>query len=86
MVESIKWLFYLSHLVVSCHQVLNCLSIYGGYLLDVCALLLINVHMIAFSYKTQSGHSYIAIAVAMVCYKYVRHSVNAGTWSDSACS
>lgn len=38
MVESTK--SYLSHLVVSCHQMLNCLSIYGGYLLNVCALLL----------------------------------------------
>lgn len=32
---------YLSHLVVSCHQVLNCLPIYGGYLLDVRAFLLL---------------------------------------------
>lgn len=32
---------YLSYLVVSCHQVLNCLSIYGGYLLNICAFLLI---------------------------------------------
>lgn len=32
---------YLSHLVVSCHQVLNCLAVHGGYLLDVCAFLLV---------------------------------------------
>lgn len=36
---------YLSYLVVSRHQVLNCLSIYGGYLLDVRTFLLLSAHM-----------------------------------------
>lgn len=36
---------YLSHLVVSCHQVLNCLSIYSGYLLNVCAFFLLKIHI-----------------------------------------
>ena len=44
----------LCHLVVSCHQVLNCLSIYGGYLLNVCALLLQNANINAFSYNVRS--------------------------------
>lgn len=47
---------YLRHLVVSCHQVLNCLSIYGGDLLDVRAFLLINVHINALVIKCVSGY------------------------------
>lgn len=84
-----KWLgcqnaSHLGHLVVSCHQVLNSLSIYGGYMLDVGAFLLVNAHIRALHRrkytllwpKWANNEWFLAVSLCSID----------STWSDTACS
>lgn len=70
---------YLSYLIVSCHQVLNCLSIYGGYLLNICALLLMSARMHGQSYRT-------AFTKTNPGAHWMSSTWSVGSWATMMCS